>query len=72
MTNQGIDLTDIPEVTDEQMARTRLRGGGKPASRGKVRGNTLDADIVEYFKFKAGSQGYQTLVKYLIEKEDML
>jgi uncharacterized protein (DUF4415 family) len=58
-----IDLSEVPEVTDEQMARAVLRVGGVPVERGKRRVNMfLDAAIVEYFKAKAGERGYQTLI----------
>jgi len=63
MEDKDIDLTDIPEVTAEQMAQAELRMGGKVISKGKVRVNMyLDAAIVEYFKAKAGGRGYQTLI----------
>ncbi len=58
-----IDLSDIPEITEEQMARAVMRVGGEPVPQGKVRINMyLDADIVAYFKAKAGGRGYQTLI----------
>ena len=58
-----IDLSDIPEINEEQMTRAILRVGGEPVSRGKVRVNMyLDADIVAFFKAKAGGRGYQTLI----------
>ena len=63
MTDKEIDLSDIPEVTAEQMARAKLRVGGKPVSRGKVRVNIyLDNEVIEYFKERAGGRGYQTLI----------
>jgi hypothetical protein len=37
MRDSDIDLSDIPEVTEEQMARARLRVGGKRVSKCKVR-----------------------------------
>jgi uncharacterized DUF497 family protein/predicted DNA binding CopG/RHH family protein len=63
MQDEDIDLSEVPEVTDEQMARAVLRVGGVPVERGKRRVNMfLDAVIVEYFKAKAGERGYQTLI----------
>ena len=45
------------------MSRAVLRIGGEPAAKGKVRVNMyLDADIVAFFKAKAGGRGYQTLI----------
>ena len=63
MKDEDIDLSDIPEITEAQMARAVLRVGGKQIDRGKQRVNMfLDAFIVEYFKAKAGDRGYQTLI----------
>ncbi|MDI6792401.1 MAG: BrnA antitoxin family protein [bacterium] len=63
MPDEDIDLSDIPEVTEDQMMRARLRLGGKPVPKGKVRVNILlDADIIGYFKAKAIGRGYQTLI----------
>lgn len=71
MTDEEIDLSDIPEVKAEQMARARLRVGGKPISKSKVRVNIyLDAEVIEYFKARAGGRGYQTLINETL-KESM-
>jgi len=61
--DNDINLSDIPEITEEQMAKAVLRIGGEPAPKGKVRVNMyLDADIIAFFKAKAGGRGYQTLI----------
>ncbi len=66
-----IDLTDIPEITEEQLAKAILRVGGEPVSKGKVRVNMyLDSEVVEYFKVRAGNRGYQTLINETL-KESM-
>jgi uncharacterized protein (DUF4415 family) len=63
MQDEDIDTSDIPEVTERQMAKARLRLGGKDVSKGKIRVNIfLDAEVVAYFKAKAGGRGYQTLI----------
>lgn len=63
MQDEDIDFSDIPEVTEEQMKQAVLRVGGKPIERGQQRVDILlDAFIVEYFKSKAGEQGYQVLI----------
>jgi uncharacterized protein (DUF4415 family) len=55
MQDNDIDLSDIPEVTEEQMARAKMRIAGKPVVKGKVRVNIfLDAEVVAYFKTIAG------------------
>jgi len=69
MTDDEIDLSDIPEVTAEQMARAKLRVGGKPVSKGKVRVNIyLDAEVIEYFRARAGGRGYQTLINETLKE----
>jgi uncharacterized protein (DUF4415 family) len=69
MEDEDIDLSEIPEVTAEQVAQATLRVGGKPVSRGKVRINIyLDAEVVEYFKVEAGGRGYQTLINETLKE----
>ena len=69
MEDEDIDLSDIPEVTAEQIARASLRVGGKPVARRKVRVNIYsDADVVDYFKAQAGGRGYQTLVNEALKE----
>jgi uncharacterized protein (DUF4415 family) len=63
MQDEDIDLSDIPEVTEEQMKQAVLRVGGKPVERSQRHIDIfLDAFIVEYFKSKAGEQEYQVLI----------
>jgi len=51
MRDEDIDLSEIPEIATEQMARAVMRVGGKPPPKGKVRINLLlDAGVVAYFK----------------------
>jgi uncharacterized protein (DUF4415 family) len=67
--DEDIDLTDIPEVTEEQMAQAVLRVGGQPVPRGKVRVTmSLDAAIVAYFKAQAGGRDYQTLINETLKE----
>lgn len=69
MSDDDIDLSDIPEVTAEQIAQATLRVGGRPVARGKVRVNIyLDADVVDYFKAEAGGRGYQTLINETLKE----
>jgi uncharacterized protein (DUF4415 family) len=69
MEDKDIDLSEIPEVTAEQIAQATLRVGGKPVSRGKVRVNIyLDTEVVEYFKAEAGGRGYQTLINETLKE----
>ena len=65
MKDSDIDLSDIPEVTAEQMSRATLRLGGKAIPKGKVRVSLLlDADVVAYFKTRSQPVGksYQSLI----------
>ncbi len=63
MSDEDIDTSEVPEITEEQMKGATLRVGGKPISKGKVRINILlDAEVVAYFKSQAGGRGYQTLI----------
>jgi len=63
MQDEDIDTSDIPEFTENQMANAKLRLGGRAVSKGKIRVNIfLDAEVVAYFKAKAGGRGYQTLI----------
>jgi uncharacterized protein (DUF4415 family) len=67
MQDEDIDLSDIPEVTEEQMQRAVRRIGGKSVERGQRRvALLLDAVIVEYFEAKAGEQGYQGLINQVL------
>jgi uncharacterized protein (DUF4415 family) len=69
--DKDIDLTDIPEVSAEQMPRAKLRVGGQAVSKGKTRVNIyLDTEVIEYFKAQAGGRGYQTLINEAL-KENM-
>ncbi len=63
MRDEDIDLSDIPEITQDQMERATLRVGGKQVPKGKIRVNMfLDSEVVTYFKSQAGGRGYQTLI----------
>ena len=65
--DDDIDRSEIPEVTEAQMARPVMRIGGVPVGRGKRRVTMfLDAAIVDYFKAKAGERGYQTLINEVL------
>ena len=69
MEDKDIDLSEIPEITADQIAQATLRVGGKPVSRNKVRVNIyLDAEVVEYFKAEAGGRGYQTLINETLKE----
>jgi uncharacterized protein (DUF4415 family) len=76
MRDTDIDLSDIPEISAEMAAQGVLLVAGKIVPRGKQRLTMyLDTSIVEYFKARAGTRGYQTLInaalKQAIEHETL-
>ncbi|MBN1186835.1 MAG: BrnA antitoxin family protein [Bacteroidales bacterium] len=69
MQDKDIDLSDIPEIKQQQLHKAKLRFAGKPVQKGKVRVNILlDASIVAYFKAQAGGRGYQTLINEALKE----
>lgn len=67
MTDEEIDLSDIPELTEEQLASMRPTAEVIPAlaRQGKTRITIrLDDDIVTFFKQQAheNNTNYQTLI----------
>ena len=76
MRDKDIDTSDVAELTAETVAGSVIRVGGKVVPRGKKRLTMyLDAALVEYFKAKAGTRGYQTLInealKQAVERETL-
>ena len=68
MRDEDIDLSDIPEVTEEQRARAVLRVGGQPVPEGKVCVPVLlDEGVLEYFKTRADERGYERLIIEVLE-----
>ena len=69
MKDEDIDLSDIPEVTEDQLAHAKLRIAGKSLPKGKARVNIyLDANVIAYFKTRAGGRGYQTLINEALKE----
>lgn len=74
------EYEEIPEMKDSDLRQARLRIGGKKATPkefsaavraklGKQRVSImLDAEVIEFFKAKAGSRGYQTLINQALQK----
>ena len=76
MGDGDIDLSEIPEVTSQAAAQGVVRVAGKIVPRGKRRLTMyLDAAVIEFFKARAGTRGYQTLInealKQAIERESL-
>ena len=71
---------EVPKLTAEDLARAKLRVGGKDVNREefvaalqekpvKQRVSImLDASIIAYFKAKAGERGYQTLINQALHQ----
>jgi uncharacterized protein (DUF4415 family) len=76
MRDEDIDLSDVPEITPEMARKGVFRVNRKPVARSKTRLTMyLDTALVEYFRAKAGSRGYQTLInetlKQAIQQENL-
>ena len=68
MRDEDIDLSDIPEVTKEQMAHAVLRVERRPVPKGKVCVPIIfDREVVEYFKNSGGEGGYERLIHKVLE-----
>ena len=65
MTDEDIDFTDLPEVTDEMWEKGVFRKGIE-ISNSKIHRKILaiDRDIIEFFK--AQGQNYQTKINQLL------
>jgi uncharacterized protein (DUF4415 family) len=56
------DLDEAPIWTDEDFAQAARRVALKPVGRKLKINLTLDPDVVEWYKIRAGGRGYQTLM----------
>jgi len=66
MPDEDIDLSDIPEITDEAWEHARRRGFYKPVKQPVTM--RLDADIVAWFKDHAGDKPYQTEINRVLRR----
>ena len=62
--DEDIDLSDLPEVSQEMFARAIVRRGLKPVSRKAQLTLRVDSDVLDWFR-KQG-QGYQTKINALL------
>ena len=69
------DRDESPEVTQADLDRATFRVGLQHAPRKQRITISLDANLIEYFKSKAGERGYQTLINETLrqakEREDL-
>jgi uncharacterized protein (DUF4415 family) len=69
MNDRDIDLSEIPEIREEQISESTIRFKGIPLSKKKIRINILlDETIVAYFKTLASGRGYQTLINEALKQ----
>ena len=60
MKDEDIDLSEVPEISSDDLRRAVLRVGGKPVPKGKsFVGVVLDTEILDHFRRKAGEKGLQ-------------
>lgn len=64
MTDEDIDLSEIPEVTPEMFARAVLRRNFVPIPRKKQLTLRIDSDVVDWYKDQG--PGYQTRINALL------
>lgn len=62
--DEGIDLSDIPEVSPEMFAKAIVRRGLKPVARKAQLTLRVDSDVLDWYR-KQG-QGYQTKINALL------
>jgi len=72
MNENEIDLSEIPEISEEFLTDATIRFNGAPLSKKKVRINILlDERIVAYFKTLARGRGYQALINEALKQSMM-
>lgn len=62
------EMDEYPEVTQADLDRATLRRGLQSIPRKQRITILLDANLVEYYKTKAGERGYQTLINDTLRK----
>jgi uncharacterized protein (DUF4415 family) len=66
MRDKDIDLSDIPELTEEQLSRGFRPGLHRPIKMPVT--IRLDADVVGWFKEHAGDKPYQTEINRVLRQ----
>ena len=62
------DRDEYPEVTQADLEHAVFRVGLKPSPRKQSITLDLDENLIEYFKAKAGEEGYQALINEVLRK----
>lgn len=66
MSDAEIDTADIPEAPEENWALAKRPDLYRPVKRHVTM--RLDADVIEWFKDRAGGRGYQTEINRVLRK----
>ena len=62
------DRDEYPKVTQADLDRATFRVGLKSAPRKQRITISLDTNLIEYFKAKAGERGYQVLINEILRQ----
>jgi uncharacterized protein (DUF4415 family) len=62
------DHDEYPQVTQADLDRAKFRIGLNPTPRKQRITISLDANLIEYFKLKAGESGYQNLINEILRQ----
>jgi uncharacterized protein (DUF4415 family) len=66
MSDDDIDTNDIPEAARDNWALARRPGLYRPIKRHVTM--RLDADVLDWFKERAGGRGYQTEINRILRE----
>ncbi len=64
MTDEDINLSDIPEITEEMWAKAIWRKGSKPIQLNSQEILAVDRDVIEFFK--AQERDYKTKINEIL------
>ena len=62
------DRDEYPEVTQADLDRAKFRIALKPTLRKQSITISLDSNLIEYFKLKAGEVDYQNLINEILRQ----
>ena len=64
MTDQDIDLSDVPEIPPERFAQAIVRKGLQPVSRKSQITLRIDSEVLEWFRSRG--RGYQSQMNAIL------
>lgn len=62
------NFDEYPEVTQADLNRAKFRVGLKSAPEKQSITISLDTNLIEYFKLKAGENGYSSLINEILRQ----